>query len=51
MSIRLSVCLFMCMEQLGCHWTAFHEIWYLNIFRKFLEKIQVSLKSDNTKGT
>jgi hypothetical protein len=34
------------MEQLGSHWTDFHEIWYLNIFRKFVEKIQVSLKSD-----
>jgi len=22
------------MEQLGSHWTDFHEIWYLGIFRK-----------------
>jgi len=28
------------------HWTDFHEIWYLNIFRKSIEKIQVSLQSD-----
>ena len=36
------------MEQLGCHWTEFHEIWCLSIFRKkTVEKIQVSLKTDN----
>jgi len=22
------------MEQLGCHWTDFHEIWYLEYFSK-----------------
>jgi hypothetical protein len=38
------------MEQLGSHWTDFHEIWYLNIFRKSVEKIQVSLKSDKNDG-
>jgi hypothetical protein len=26
-------------------WTGFHEFWYLSIFRKSVEKIQVSLKS------
>jgi hypothetical protein len=26
-------------EQLDSHWTDFHEIWYLRIFRKFVEKI------------
>jgi dipeptidase len=26
-------------EQHGCHFTDFHEIWYLNIFRKSVEKI------------
>ena len=35
------VCLSVCMEQLGPHWTDFHEIWYLTIFRKSVEKIQV----------
>ena len=30
--------------------TDFHEIWYLNIFRNSVEKIQVSLKSDNNDG-
>jgi hypothetical protein len=34
------------MEKLGYHWTNFYEIWYWNIFRKFVDKIQVSVKSD-----
>ena len=38
------------MKQLGSHWTDFHEIWYLGTFRKYVEKIQVSLKSDKSKG-
>ena len=38
------------MEQLGFHWTDFHEIWYLTIFRKSVEKIQVQLKSDKNNG-
>jgi hypothetical protein len=25
------------MEQLGCHWTDFNEIWYLSVFRKAVE--------------
>ena len=37
--------------KLGSHWTDFHEILYLNIFRKYFEKIQVSLKSDTNDGT
>ena len=47
MSVRLSVR----MEQLGSHWTGFHEIWYCSIFRKSVEKIQVSLNSDKNNGT
>jgi hypothetical protein len=39
------------MEQLCCHWTDIHEIWYLNIFGKSAEKIQVSLKYDKNNGT
>jgi len=35
------------MEQLGSHWTDFHEIWYLSTFEKSVQKIQISLKSDN----
>jgi hypothetical protein len=29
------------MEQLCSHWTDFHEIWYLGIFRKSIEKFEV----------
>jgi heme/copper-type cytochrome/quinol oxidase subunit 4 len=49
MSIRLSVRPFFRMEQLGFHWTNFHDIQYLSIFRKSVEKIQVLLKSDKNK--
>jgi hypothetical protein len=42
MSVRLSVC----MEQLGPYWKDFSEIWYLRVFWKSVEKLQVSLKSD-----
>ena len=44
----LSVCQSVHMEQLGSHWTDFHEILYLSIFRKkrYGEKIQVTLISD-----
>jgi hypothetical protein len=27
-------------EQLGSHWTDFHEIWYVKLFRKSVAKIQ-----------
>ena len=30
--------------------TDFHEIWYLNIFRNYIENIQVSSKSDKNNG-
>jgi hypothetical protein len=43
-SFVLSVCSSIRMEQLGSHWTDFHEIWFLSIFRKYVGKIQVSLK-------
>jgi len=33
-------------EEHGCHWTEFYEVWFLGICRKSVEKIQVSLKSD-----
>jgi hypothetical protein len=46
MSVRPSVR----MEQLGSHWTDFHEMWHLSIFRKFVEKFQYSLKSDKNDG-
>jgi len=38
------------MEQLGPHWTDFHEILYLRIFQNSVEKIQVSLESDKYNG-
>ena len=38
------------MERLGFHWTNFHEIWYLSVFRKPVENIQVSLKSHKKNG-
>jgi len=46
MYVRLSVR----MKQLGSHWTDFHEILYLIIFRKSVEKIRVSLKFDKNNG-
>jgi hypothetical protein len=39
------------MGQLGSHWTDFHEIWYLHVFQKSVEKIRVSLKSDKNNST
>ena len=38
------------MEQIGFHQMNFHEIWYLSIFWKPVEKIQGSLKSDKNDG-
>jgi hypothetical protein len=38
------------MEQLGSHRTDFQEIWYWRIFRKYVEKIQVALKSGKNNG-
>ena len=49
MSVCLSVCPYVRMEQIVSHWTGFHEIWYLNIFRISVEKIQVFLKSEKNK--
>ena len=46
----MSVCLSVRIEQLGSHWTDFHEIWYSSVFRKSAEKIQVLLKSDRNNG-
>jgi hypothetical protein len=45
-----SVILSVHMEKLGSHWTDFREIWYLRIFRRPVEKIQFSLKSNKNKG-
>jgi len=35
------------MEQLDSHFWVVYESCYLSVFRKSIEKIQVSLKSDN----
>ena len=43
-------CLSVCMEQLGSHWMNFHQITLVNIFRKSVEKIEVSLKLDKNNG-
>jgi hypothetical protein len=46
----MSICLSVRMEQLGFYWTDFNGTWYLGIFRKYVEKIQFSLKSDKNNG-
>ena len=50
LSVHLSVRPSVRMEQLGYHWTDFHEILYLSAFRKFTEKFQVLLKCDVNNG-
>ena len=45
-SFVMSVCLSVRMKQLGSHWRDFHDIWYLTIFRKSVQKTQVSLQAD-----
>ena len=50
MSVRHSVSLSVQMEQLGSHWTYFHDIWHLRIFRKCVEKTEISLTSDKNNG-
>ena len=37
-------------EQLCCHWKDVNEIWYLNVYLKSIEKIQVSLKTGKNNG-
>ena len=48
-SIRLC-CPSVRVEKLGSHWTNFHEIKYFSIFRKYVEKIQGTVKSDKNNG-
>jgi hypothetical protein len=38
------------MEQLGSHFADFHEILYVRVFRKSVEKILFLLKSDKNNG-
>ena len=49
-SFVMSACLSICMEQFGYQWRHFKENLYLTIFRRFVEKIQVLLKSDKNNG-
>jgi len=39
------------MEHLGSHWNDFREIWYMSIYRKSVEKIQISLNLTRITGT
>jgi hypothetical protein len=50
MSFVMSVCPSVCMEHLGSHETNFYEIWLFSIFRKSVEEIEVSLKSEKKNG-
>jgi hypothetical protein len=45
-----SSCLSVRMEQLVSHTTDLHEVWYLSIFRKYVDKIQLWLNPDNNNG-
>jgi hypothetical protein len=47
----MPVCPSVRMEQLGSQWTDFHEILYLSVFRKSVEKNQISLKSNENIST
>jgi len=38
------------MQQIGSHLADFHEISYLSISKKLVDKIQVSLKSEKKNG-
>ena len=48
-SLVISVRPFDRMKQLGSQWTDFDEIWCLTVFRKSVEKTEVSLKPDKNK--
>ena len=48
-SFIMSVCPSVSME-LSSHWTDFDETWYLRVFWKSVEKIQILLKSGKYNG-
>ena len=50
MSVHLYIHPAVHMEKISSHWMDFYQIWYLSIFWKSVEKIQVSLKSDKNNG-
>jgi hypothetical protein len=39
------------MQQLSSHWPDFHEIWYLSIFRKSVEKFKFHQNRTRITGT
>ena len=45
------VCMYVSMEQLDSHWTDFYKTLYLCNFLKYVEKFEVSLKSDKNNCT
>jgi len=49
-SVRGFVCQSVRKEQLGSHWTDFHEIWYLSILQKSVQTPQVTLKIEKNNG-
>ena len=49
--LSVSTWLSVCMNQLVFHWTDFHKIRHLSIFRKSVDKFEVSLKCDMNSGT
>jgi hypothetical protein len=49
-SFVMFVCPSVHMEQLASHWKDLHEIYYLGICRKSVQKIQVFLKYDKNNG-
>jgi hypothetical protein len=50
-SFVMSICPSVRMEQPGSHWTDFHEISYLSIFRTSVGNIQASLSLTRKTGT
>ena len=50
LSLRLSFCPYVRLHKTQLLLDYFHEIWYLNVFRNSVEKVQVSLKSGKNKG-
>ena len=48
--INMCVYLSVPMELLGSQWADFHEMLYLSILRKFVQKIHVRLQSDKNVG-
>ena len=49
-SVHLSIYPSVRMEKLRSHWTEFQVIWYMGNFQKSVAIIEVSLKSDKSKG-